>query len=162
MHDCIMDARRCALSHGECAVYVRVMVSAVGRAISRRLRSAAAIVATMAASACATARVAAPTLDDPIRTDADKYQVVLENGEVRVLRYHDEPGASTHLHHHPCFVMYALGSFERKLTFADGSERLRRFRAGETAWMQAQSHSGHNVGTTPTDALLIELKGGCN
>jgi hypothetical protein len=29
------------------------------------------------------------------------------------------------------------------------------------AWMPAQSHVGHNVGTTPTDALLVELKGDC-
>lgn|SRR6478609_3773307 len=137
------------------------MASPLSNATARRLRSAGSIVATIfAAAACAAAP--APLVKDPIRTDADKYRVVLENERVRVLRYHDEPGASTHLHHHPCFVMYALGSFERKLVLADGSERLRRFRAGETAWMPAQSHSGHNVGSTPTDALLIELKSGCN
>jgi quercetin dioxygenase-like cupin family protein len=139
------------------------MAPSTRRAISRRLRCAASIVAIIAtATACATATAAAPTLKDPIHTDADKYRVVLENSQVRVLRYHDEPGDSTHPHHHPCFVMYALANFERELTFADGSQRLRRFQAGETAWMPAQSHVGHNVGSTPTEALLIELKGGCN
>ena len=132
-------------------------------AISRRSWAASLFVVTSGvAIACVTAKAATPALADPIDTDADKYHVVLENSQVRVLRYHDEPGASTHLHHHPCFVLYALGSFERELTFADGNRRSRRFRAGETAWMPAQSHVGHNVGSTPTDALLVELKSGCN
>ena len=131
-------------------------------AMPRRLRSLALVITAMAATpACATAAAATPTLADPARTDADKYQVVLENSRVRVLRYHDEPGGSTHLHHHPCFVLYALGPFDRELTLADGTRRSRHFRAGETAWMPDQSHVGHNIGTTPTDALIIELKGDC-
>ena len=130
--------------------------------ISGRLRSAAFFLGlTVSASACATTTAAPPTLADPITTDSDKYQVVLENSQVRVLRYHDEPGATTHLHHHPCFVLYALGSFERELTLADGKRTARRFSAGETVWMPAQSHVGHNVGPTPTDVLLVELKQGC-
>ncbi len=132
-------------------------------AVFRRLGSAALLVlASAAASACATTTAATPAHADPTHTDADKYQVVLENAQVRVLRYHDEPGSITSLHHHPCFVLYALTAFERELTFADGSRRSRRFRAGETAWMPAQSHVGHNIGRTPTDALLIELKGACD
>jgi len=98
---------------------------------------------------------------DPVQTDGDKYHLVLENAFVRVLRYHDEPGASTHAHHHPCFLMYALGAFERELTFPDGTRRTRAFRAGEALWMPAQSHTGHNTGTTPTEALLVELKVPC-
>jgi beta-alanine degradation protein BauB len=104
----------------------------------------------------------APPELDPVRTDGDKYQSVFENSLIRVLRYHDEPGASTHQHHHPCFLLYALGSFKRELTFRDGRRASREFRAGEAAWMPAQSHAGYNSGQTPTDALLIELKGSCN
>ena len=29
--------------------------------------------------------------EDPTKTDPDKYQAVMENDRVRVLRYHDEP-----------------------------------------------------------------------
>lgn len=114
----------------------------------------------LAAAACV--RAAHPAGGaDPVQTDGDKYAVVLDNPFVRVLRYHDEPGAVTHPHHHPCFVMYALGPFERELELPDGARRARKFRAGEAAWMPAQSHTGHNVGTTPTEALIIELKGPC-
>jgi quercetin dioxygenase-like cupin family protein len=101
----------------------------------------------------------APSGRDPAVTDGDKYQVLLENEHVRVLRYRDQPGARTHLHDHPCFVMYALGPFRRQLTLPDGGKRVRELKAGEVAWMPAQSHIGENVGTTATDALLVELKG---
>ena len=95
---------------------------------------------------------------DPVVTDGDKYHALLDNEQVRVLRYHDEPGDKTHLHHHPAFVMYALASFQRRLTFPDGTTREREFAAGDVAWMPEQTHVGENIGTTPTEALLIELK----
>ena len=95
---------------------------------------------------------------DPVVTDGDKYHALLENDRVRVLRYHDEPGEKTHLHHHPEFVLVALAPFRRLLTFPDGSAKEREFVAGDVAFMQAQSHIGENIGSTPTEALLIELK----
>ena len=95
---------------------------------------------------------------DPVVSDGDKYQVVLENPRVRVLRYRDQPGAQTHLHHHPAFVLVALTAFRRQLTLPDGSKRERQFAAGDVAWMPAQDHVGSNVGGTPTEALLIEIK----
>lgn len=95
---------------------------------------------------------------DPAVTDGDKYQVILENEHVRVLRYHDAPGDKTHLHHHPAFVIYALAPFERQLSFPDGRTVKTAFKAGDVAWMPAQSHVGENVGTNTTEGLLIELK----
>jgi hypothetical protein len=95
---------------------------------------------------------------DPAHTDGDKYTVVVDNEQVRVLRYHDVPGAKTHPHHHPSFVMIALSPFRRKLTFPDGSTKVREFAAGEAAYMPAQTHTGENIGDTATDSLLVELK----
>lgn len=101
----------------------------------------------------------APRAPDPTRSDGDKYHVLLENEYVRVLRYHDEPGAKTHPHHHPnAFVMYALAPFRRKLTFADGKSVERAFAKDEAQWVPAQTHSGENIGAAPTDGLLIEVK----
>jgi len=119
------------------------------------------LVLVVAGAACFRSAAAHSAELDPLHTDGDKYQLLFENHLVRVLRYHDEPGVETHLHQHPCFVLYALGPFKRELTFADGSHRSREFHQGETSWMPAQSHAGHNIGDTPTDALLFELKGPC-
>jgi hypothetical protein len=131
------------------------------RRVMRGLRGLALGLIGVTCAACAWAS-APPSFElDPLHTDGDKYHLLFENRLVRVLRYHDEPGASTRPHHHPCFVLYALAPFKRELSLPDGSLRVREFQAGETAWMPPQSHAGHNTGDTPTDALLFELKGPC-
>jgi hypothetical protein len=130
--------------------------------LSHGLRTLSLVAGLFVMTVACVGAVSAQSADvDPVHTDGDKYRVLFENQLVRVLRYHDEPGASTHPHHHPCFVLYALAAFERELTFPDGSRRTRIFQPGDAAWNTAQSHAGHNIGHTPTEALLIELKGPC-
>jgi quercetin dioxygenase-like cupin family protein len=113
-----------------------------------------------AAASPATPAVAptAPSAPDPLTTDPDKYSLVLENEHVRILRYHDQPGAKTSPHHHRAFVLVVLAPFKRRLIFPDGTVKDREFKAGDTVWMPEQVHSGENIGTTDTDVLLIEVK----
>jgi quercetin dioxygenase-like cupin family protein len=99
---------------------------------------------------------------DPAVTDGDKYKVVLENEKVRVFEYMDKPGEKTHRHHHPDFILYALDSFKRKLTFGDGKQIEREFKKGEVMWMKDQIHIGENIGTTETHVLIVELKTSAN
>lgn len=94
----------------------------------------------------------------PTETDPDKYKIVFENERVRVLRYHDVPGAKTAQHHHPDSLLYALGSFRRRLTFPDGKTKDLQVEAGTSVWVPAQTHVGENVGATDTDVLLVEPK----
>ncbi len=95
---------------------------------------------------------------DPVITDGDKYKVILENDRVRVLEYRDSPGQRTSPHHHPDYVLCALGTFKRKFVFADGGEAIRDVRTGEVAWGKAHSHIGENVGSSDTYVLIVELK----
>jgi quercetin dioxygenase-like cupin family protein len=95
---------------------------------------------------------------DPARTDGDKYKVLLENDQVRVLEYADQPGQRTHQHQHPAFVLYALAPFKRSLTLADGRVLSREFKAGDVMFSNGETHTGENVGSTPTRVLMIELK----
>lgn len=97
---------------------------------------------------------------DPTVTDPDKYKVILENDQVRVIDYHDRPGESTKQHHHRPFMLYVLSPFRRKLTFPDGTTKEREFKTGEVFWMNEQTHVGKNVGTTESHALLVEPKSG--
>lgn len=94
---------------------------------------------------------------DPTVTDPDKYVLVLENERVRVLEYRDEPGARTSPHSHPDSVMITLSGFERRLT-AGGETRNLTLEAGQVRWLDAQTHHGENIGSTPSRALFIELK----
>jgi quercetin dioxygenase-like cupin family protein len=95
---------------------------------------------------------------DPVATDGDKYRVLLENERVRVLSYTDRPGERTHQHQHPAFVLCALAPFKRKLLLPDGSERVREFKAGDVLYSPGETHVGLNVGDTPTQVVIVELK----
>ena len=96
-------------------------------------------------------------MSDPTQTDPDKYAVIFENERVRVLEYHDTPGARTSPHRHPDSVMYTLSSFERRLIHG-ARETDVQMPAGRVAWLAAQEHAGENVGATDTHVLFIELK----
>ena len=100
----------------------------------------------------------AETGADPLVTDGDKYSLVVENDRVRVLRYHDSPGAKTNPHHHPDSVLHALSSFKRRLTFANGKAVEREFKPGDVMLVPAQTHVGENIGSTDTEVLLVEVK----
>lgn len=95
---------------------------------------------------------------DPVSTDGDKYKVLLDNEHVRVLSYTDRPGDATHQHEHPAFVVYALAPFKRKLTLADGRTLTREFKAGDILYSNGETHIGENVGQTPTQVLMVEMK----
>jgi hypothetical protein len=95
---------------------------------------------------------------DAVKTDGDKYSVVLENDRVRVLRYHDKPGDRTSQHAHPDYVLYAESSFKRRLTFPDGRKQEVDVKAGSVVWMKGHVHIGENIGDTNTDVIIVELK----
>jgi quercetin dioxygenase-like cupin family protein len=94
---------------------------------------------------------------DPTITDPDKYSVVFENDRVRVLEYRDAPGQRTGEHDHPDSVMVTLSGFERRLTVGDVSRDV-ALEPGEVRWLDAQSHIGENIGSTPTHVVFVELK----
>ena len=96
--------------------------------------------------------------DDPACSNPDKYKVVFENEDVRVLEYVDHPGDRTTPHVHPDSVMYTLSSFRRRLYGADGKRRDVEIAAGTTGWLPAQRHAGHNIGDTDTHVIFVELK----
>jgi hypothetical protein len=99
-------------------------------------------------------------MSDPTATDPDKYSVVFENDRVRVLEYRDDPGAQTSPHDHPDSVMITLSGFDRRLVAADGQFRDVTLEPAQVRWLDAQTHSGENIGERPTHVLFIELKEG--
>lgn len=75
-----------------------------------------------------------------------------------MLEYRDGPGAKTRPHEHLDSVMVTLSGFERQLTIDDQSRAV-TLEPGEVRWLDAQTHSGENIGKTPTHVVFIELKG---
>ncbi|MEW1810140.1 cytoplasmic protein [Pseudarthrobacter phenanthrenivorans] len=97
------------------------------------------------------------TVADPIAVNPQYYRLVFENERVRVLEYTDGPGDSTGTHSHPDSVMVTLSSFARRLHSGDREADV-ELRAGQARWLDAQEHSGTNIGSTPTHCLFVELK----
>jgi quercetin dioxygenase-like cupin family protein len=95
---------------------------------------------------------------DPTVTDPDKYRVIFENERVRVLEYRDDAGQRTSPHDHPDSVMITLSGFSRRLVAEDGSHRDVELTPGQVRWLDAQTHSGENIGETPTHVVFVELK----
>ena len=94
---------------------------------------------------------------DPTTTNPEFYRTLWENDDVRVLEYHDSPGQETTPHGHPNSVLVTLTDFDRRLSSGEDSRDV-RLAAGSAVWLPAQTHSGRNIGTTPTHTILIELK----
>src|SRR5437016_1445720 len=95
--------------------------------------------------------------DDPAVTNADLYQVIFENDRVRVLEYRDRPGDRTTPHRHPDSVMVTLSSFRRRLISGEQQAEV-ELPAHQVRWLDAQEHSGENIGDTATHTIFVELK----
>ena len=68
------------------------------------------------------------------------------------------PDDSPEMHSHPNMVGYAISDCTWTLTGPDGTTVLVAGKVGETFYSDAVDHSAHDVGTTGSHALLIELK----
>ena len=94
---------------------------------------------------------------DPVVTNPDLYRVLFENERVRVLEYRDQPGDRTQPHAHPDSVMVTLSAFERRIWTGDQQVEV-SLPAYQARWLDAQEHSGMNVGPTTTHSVFVELK----
>jgi hypothetical protein len=96
-------------------------------------------------------------MPDPVETNPELYRVVFENARVRVLEYLDHPGDATTPHRHPDSVMVTLSSFRRRLSSGDQQVEV-EIPAFQARWLDAQEHSGTNIGDTDTHTIFVELR----
>jgi len=95
---------------------------------------------------------------DPVKVDAEKNKLVLENDRVRVYEVKNPPGGTLKMHSHPAHVVYFLDAGKAKFTNADGKVTEAAVKAGEALWSEPVTHSVENTGTTPLNAIVVELK----
>ena len=95
---------------------------------------------------------------DIVKVAPKNCKVLLDNDRVRVIRVVTKPGEKIEKHSHPDYIIYALTSGKRKFTSADGKTEERAFKAGQTVWSDAVTHTVENTGTTEDRTLVIELK----
>ena len=96
---------------------------------------------------------------DPLNVTPGTHKLAFENDRVRVLDINMKPGGKTSMHSHPGYVAIALDKkCKVKFTSLDGKEEQAEFKAGDTIWREAESHSVENIGRTECHVLNIELK----
>ena len=103
---------------------------------------------------CATALA-----QDAVKADPKHYSVITENDLVRVLKIHYGPHEKSVMHSHPNVVAVFLSDSKIKFTMPDGKTQESNATKGQAMYMDAASHLPENVGDTPLDGILIELKG---
>ena len=89
----------------------------------------------------------------------DHAKVLVENDQVRVLRYHYEPGDKSKMHSHPDNVQIVLTDSHAKVYTPDGKVASSEGKAGEVRWRSATTDSVENVGDKAFEGILVEMKG---
>jgi quercetin dioxygenase-like cupin family protein len=97
---------------------------------------------------------------DPVKVAPSVYKVELDNDQVRVLRGKIGPGQEIPLHEHglPRLVV-PLADFELEVTSTDGKTNTIRLKPGDVVFGQPVTHREKNLRNTPTEVILVELKG---
>lgn len=95
---------------------------------------------------------------DPLELAPDNYKLLFENDRVRVCEVTLNPGNEIGTHSHPDHVIHVLSPGKLKLTYAEGPDKEMEVKAGETLWMNAETHASANTGDTVIRVLLVELK----
>jgi quercetin dioxygenase-like cupin family protein len=111
----------------------------------------------LAAILCVTASVA--IAQDPVKVDPKHYQVVFENDQVRVLKFHYGPHEKSVMHSHPNLVATFLTDVHIKFNLPDGTSTDSTGKAGDTIWNAAGKHLPENLSDTAAEGILVELKG---
>lgn len=96
---------------------------------------------------------------DPVVVSPDKYSVLLENEQVRVVEYRVEPGERDNWHTHPPKVAYVVEGGRLRITTGTGESFVVHEQSGATRWQDSLGrHYGENVGDTPVHIVFVEVK----
>ncbi len=96
---------------------------------------------------------------DPTEVDPDRYQVVFENDQVRVVRITYGPGEKSVMHYHPDGVAVFFTDNAVRMTLPDGCTEDMEVKAGEAIWTPAGHHRPENLRDQSFELILVELKG---
>ena len=95
---------------------------------------------------------------DPVKVDPEHHKVVLENDQVRVLRWNISPHEKSVMHEHPANIVVFLTDADIKFTFPDGKTAERHVKAGQVTSGASVKHDAENIGDKPIELVQIELK----
>ena len=90
---------------------------------------------------------------------AEPGAVVLENDKVIVRRYLLQPGMSTGMHSHSHdYLRVILQGGTAEITALNGRTHTEQVEVGSVAWRTKATHNTKNIGGSPIEGLVIEIK----
>lgn len=95
---------------------------------------------------------------DPLSADAEHFTLVIENQQVRVLRYKLPAKGRSPMHSHADRVAVCVTDAHLRVITPDGKSVDTVRKAGDTRWVPAGSHSVENLGDEPVEIVDIEFK----
>ena len=96
---------------------------------------------------------------DEVAVDPKHIKLEFENEQVRVFRYHFDPGEKSTNHGHPDNVQVLLTDHKANVTTPDGKTTPGAGKAGEARWRPAIQHVVQNTGDKPFEGIVVEMKG---
>jgi len=122
------------------------------KSVSRVLFGAIVVVAASQFGASALAQ-------DAMVAGAPIYKrVLLENAKIRVMEAVFKPGDTIATHSHPDHFVYVASGGTLRIWGADGKFSDVTAETGQALWLDAQSHTAKNIGTTEIKLVVTELK----
>ena len=98
----------------------------------------------------------APAMD-AVAAAPDRYKVLKDSMGIRILKINYKPGDSSATHSHPDNVLYVISGGKSEFMDTNGNKQVFETPAGFTAIGSSETHSVKNIGTTTTDAILVEV-----
>jgi len=100
----------------------------------------------------------APFADDAVKLDPKHNEVLLENSRVRVVRIHFASGELGPIVDKRPRVIIVLKDSHATVTLPDGHSEVRDAKAGTVYFGNAGRQATNNIGTTPLENVVVELK----
>jgi len=94
---------------------------------------------------------------DPLEVAPKLYKKLFENDQVRVMDLRIPAGEKVPEHSHPNHFVYPMSDAILSIT-KNGETKEVQTKTGEVIWINAETHSTVNSGTTEFHALVVELK----
>jgi len=95
---------------------------------------------------------------DAAKADPGHYKVITENAAVRVLKISYGPGEKSTMHQHPDSIVIPLTNTKVRFTLPDGKSEDRDMASESATYAPAGTHNPSNIGSTRTEAILVEFK----
>ena len=96
---------------------------------------------------------------DPVQVSPDKFKILLENEQVRVVEYSLKAGEKDNWHTHPPKTSYVVSGGKLKIVLENGEALIVDEKTGSASWMDSVGkHYAENIGDSTITILLTEIK----